>query len=125
MAIQKTISDLKEGPKEDKVAVASGIAVTVVVVLLAGWAIFFLRSIANGSQNLQLGGSAQDQFNFTSVTQAQQQLQQIYGSSTQQNDLIQIRNESAQQNAQVQQQTQMQQIQGSGTDQFGSPNSGN
>ena len=47
MAVQKTIDNLKDGPKEDKVAVAGGIAVAVVVVLFAAWAIFFFRGIAS------------------------------------------------------------------------------
>ena len=66
----------KEGSKEDKVAVASGVAISVVVVLLAAWAIFFFRGIARGSHDLQIGGGAQDQFNFTSVKDAHQALQQ-------------------------------------------------
>ena len=37
----KAIENLKSGPRDDKVAVASGIAISVVAVLLVGWAIFF------------------------------------------------------------------------------------
>ncbi len=51
MVVQKAINNLKEGPKEDKVAVAGGIAVSVVAVLLIAWAIFFFRSIQGGTSN--------------------------------------------------------------------------
>ena len=56
------LNTLKQGPKEDKVAVASGIAVSVVVVLLVAWAIFFFRGIQQGTQSVNLSGGAQDQF---------------------------------------------------------------
>lgn len=72
MVIQKAVNNLKEGPKEDKVAVASGIAISVVVVLLVAWAIFFFRGLAKDSQNVQLGG-LQDQFNPSSFEAGQSQ----------------------------------------------------
>ncbi len=120
MVVQKAIDKLKDGPKEDKVAVASGIAITVVVVLMVVWAILFFRGIQKGSQELNLSGGAQDQFNFSSVKEAQKQLQQEFSSSTQ--DLQQLRNDAASQQMQFQQQTSMQETQGSGADQFGTQN---
>jgi uncharacterized protein HemX len=120
MALPQSVNKLKnEGSKEDKVAVAGGIAITVVVVLLAGWAIFFFRSIANNSQNLQIGSGAQDQFNFQNVRDAQQQIQQNL-SSQQQSELQQSQYDSASSGGTVQMQ-----IQGQGSDPFGSPTSGN
>ena len=121
MVVQKAINNLKAGPKEDKVAVASGIAVSVVVVLLVAWSIFFFRSIARGTQQLNLSGGAQDQFNFSGVKEAQQQLQQQFASSTE--DYLQVRNDAAARQLQSQQQMDVQQTQGTGADQFGSPNS--
>jgi hypothetical protein len=122
MVVQKAINNLKDGPKEDKVAVASGIAVSVVLVLLVAWAIFFFRNIAQNSQNLNLSGGVQGQFNFQSVTQAQQQLQQQYGSSSANSDLQEIQAEAAAGQTGTQQNAPMQ-IQGQANNQFGTPNS--
>ena len=52
MAAQNAIDKLKDGPKDDKVAVASGIAVSIVIVLLAAWGIFFFKRIYNIQQNI-------------------------------------------------------------------------
>lgn len=121
MVLQKAVNNLKQGSKDDKVAVASGIAVTVVLVLLAGWAIFFLRGIASGQHNLQLGGGAQAQFNPSATNDAQQQLQQDFSSSTDQ--FQDIYNQSAAGNNGGAMQTQQMQVQGAGGDQFGTPGS--
>jgi len=117
MVIQKTLNNLKGGAKEDKVAVASGVAISVVVLLLALWAFYFLHRIASGSQQLNLTGGVQSQFNFQNVTQAQQQLQQQFGSPT--DDLQEVRAQSQEGNG-GQMQDQQMQVQGQGgTDQFG------
>jgi preprotein translocase subunit SecF len=118
MAVQKTFNNLKQnGSKDDKVAVASGVAISVVVVLLGAWAIFFFRGIRNGSQQINLSGGAQSQFNFQNVTEAQQQLQQQLSSQSQQD----LQNQSAQDSNGVMQ-TQDMQIQGNTNDQFGTGN---
>lgn len=116
MVVQKAFNNLKDGPKEDKVAVASGIAISVVVVLLAAWAIYFFHTIQQNKNQLKLGGGVQDQFNFQGVTEAQQQLQAQFGSPTQ--DYQNIRAEAAQGNN-GQMQVQEMQVQGTQTDQFG------
>lgn len=123
MVVQKALNNLKEhGSKDDKVAVASGIAVSVVLVLLAAWAIYFFHKIQKGSQDLNLSGAA-DQFNFDTVTQAQKDLQVQLG--TNQDELTQIREQSLQGGADTQMQAQQMQIQGQegggGAGQFGSP----
>jgi uncharacterized protein HemX len=119
MVVQKALNNLKEnGTKDDKVAVASGIAISVVLVLFAGWAIYFFHRIQSGAQQTSLTGGIQDQFNFDSVNQAQQDLQQQLGSSLQ--DLQDIRQQSAGGNAQMQ--TAPMQTDGSvNTGQFGTP----
>ncbi len=123
MAVQKALDDLKGGPKENKVAVASGIAITVVVVLLAAWAILFLRNLQKNSQQLNLGGGAQDEFNFSATRAAQQKLQQEAQSSNN-DELLQLRGQAASNEMQLGQQTTVQETQGQGTDQFGNPYSG-
>ena len=92
MALDKAVDSLKKGSKEDKVAIASGISITVVVMLLVGWAILFFHKIQNGTQQVQLSGGVQDQFNFTSVKEAQQQLQDTYNNVNQ--DLQDLRNQA-------------------------------
>ena len=121
MVVQKAINNLKDGPKDDKVAVASGIAIYVVVVLLAAWAIFFFRGIQKNANQLNLSGGAQDEFNFSSVKEAQEKLKQEYSNTA--DEFLQLRNEAASQEMQFQQQTGVQQTQGSGADQFGNQNS--
>ena len=112
----KAIENLKSGPRNDKVAVASGIAISVVAVLLVGWAIFFFRGIQKGAQEVNLSGGAQDAFNFTSVKEAQEQLQQVYSNNA--DELRQIRDDAAAAQMQYQQQTTMQQTQGTEQSQF-------
>jgi preprotein translocase subunit SecF len=118
MVVQKAISNLKQGPKEDKVAVASGIAITVVIVLLVAWGILFFKSIQRGSQSVNLSGGAQDEFNFSNVRDAQQKLQEAYSNTTE--ELRQIREDAAAGQMQFQQQTDMQETQGDEATQFGS-----
>ncbi len=118
MAVQEKFNNLKAGPKEDKVAVASGVAISVVVVLLSAWAIYFFHNIRNNAQQLNLSAGAQDQFVPTSVTDAQRQLQQEFGSTTRAFQDIQDQT----QGASAQMQLQQMQIQGTQTDQFGAPN---
>lgn len=74
MVFQKALESAKEKSKDDKKAIAGGIAVAVVIVLLVGWAFFFFRGIQRGAQSQQLGGGAQDEFNFSTVREAQKDL---------------------------------------------------
>ena len=120
MVVQKAIDNLKDGPKADKVAVAGGFAVSVVVVLMVAWGIIFFHNIQKGTQEVNLGGGAQDQFNFTSVKEAQKQLQQTYSNTA--DDFLQIRNDSAGSEMQGQQQIDAGQPQGAAPDQFGTQN---
>jgi len=120
MVVQKAISNLKQGPKDDKIAVASGIAISVVVVLLAAWAIFFFRGVQKNANQLNLSGGAQDEFNFSSVREAQEKLKQEYSNTA--DEFLQLRNEAASQEMQFQQQTGVQQTQSGGADQFGTQN---
>lgn len=41
------LGKLRERPKEDKTAIAGGVALVVVAILLIGWGIIFLKRIAN------------------------------------------------------------------------------
>lgn len=82
MGIQDKVNDLKSKPKDDRVAVASGVAVTVIIILMFAWGLMFFKRVQSGSQEVQLTGGVQDQFNFTSVKQAQEKLEQTYGNGS-------------------------------------------
>ena len=119
MVVQKTINNLKERPHDERKAVAGGIAVFVVVILLGAWAILFFKKIQTGAQTVNFDSGAQSAFNPTSVTAAQQQINQ--GDTTNLQELYQIRNSSASNQLNIQQQTGQQQV-GQSTDAFGNPN---
>ena len=98
MVVQSTIDNLKEKPHDEKKAVASGIAIGVVIILLIGWGFLFLRKIQRGTVPT-LEGSAvpQDQIDAAFIQQTQQQISQYYQNSTDQ--LRQIRDNAAQSQA--------------------------
>ncbi len=124
MVIQKAIDNLKDKPKDDRKAVAGGIAIAVVAVLFFAWAFFFVKNLQN-SKNLNLNNGAQSDFNFQSVKDAQQQLMQNYsGQSANDQELQAVRDQAAQQQYQ-QQAVQQSADQYQGADQFGSPSDSN
>ena len=96
MVVQSAIDNLKDKPHDEKKAVASGIAIGVVVILLVGWGFLFLRKIQKGSSTPTLEGTVvpSDQFNAQFLQQTQQQLNQMYQTSSQ--ELRDIRDNSAQ-----------------------------
>jgi hypothetical protein len=78
MVIQRAVDNLKEKPKDDKKAVAGGIAIMIMAILFFGWAFMFVKKIQRGTTELQFGGTAQDDFNFSNVRQAQDDLMNDY-----------------------------------------------
>ena len=67
MVIQKTLNNLKDKPKDDKKVVAGGIAILVMAVLFVGWAFLFIKKLQRGDATMQIGGTPQDEFNFSNV----------------------------------------------------------
>ena len=91
MVLQKALDSAKDRPKDEKKVIAGGIAIFVVVALFFGWAMFFLKKIQSGEQNLEFGGGAQDEFLPESVRQAQQDIMEGFSNLE---ELEAIRNES-------------------------------
>jgi hypothetical protein len=117
MVLQNAVDNVKDKPHEEKKAVATSIAVGVVVVLLVGWGFLFLRKIQRGSLPT-LEGSAvpQDQIDAAFVRETQQQINQFYQSS--QDQLREIRDTAAQNEADTGYTSESVEVRG-GADQFG------
>ena len=113
MVLQKAVDNLKGQPKEDKTAVASGVAVFVVIILVVMWGFFFLRKIQRGAP-LEFGNSAQNEFDFSSVRDAQKEIENNFKYT--EDELRAIRDSATAEDTQ-QGYTEMET--GSGRDQFG------
>lgn len=81
MALQNSIDNLKQKPKDERTAVASGIALSVVIVLLIAWVIGFFHKIQNGAIKPTFESGAQSAFNPAGVNEAQQAINEEYTTS--------------------------------------------
>lgn len=99
MALNKAVNNLKQRPEEDKKAIAGGIAIAVVSVLLIAWVFLFLKRIQSGEQKIELGGGIPSEFDFSSLKEAQEQLQKVYYDTT--GELRELRDSAASQQAPV------------------------
>ena len=99
MVIQKAVDNLKNRPEDERKAVAGGIAVLIVAILLVGWIVHFLKKIQSGNaQAEQLGNGLKGQFDVSPITEAQKQLVNSYKNTT--DELKAIRDQAAQQQVQ-------------------------
>lgn len=112
MALDKAVDNLKERPKDERKVVAGGIAITVVVVLLAAWAILFFKRIQAGTQEINFDSGAQGEFNFSATREAQQAIENWQGGE----DLSGLRDDAAAARLRGEQQIYLDQL---GGDQFG------
>lgn len=95
MVLQNAVDNLKDKPHDEKKAVASGIAIGVVIILLVGWGFLFLRKIQRGTiPTLESGAVPQDQFDTAFLKETQQQINQLYSNPASQ--LEEIRDTAAQ-----------------------------
>ena len=117
MVIQKTVDNLKERPKDERKAVAAGLAITIMGILFFGWAFLFLKNLQKNGAEGNFKSGAQEAFNFDSVKAAQDQI--MKGVSAQ-DELLQVRGEGASQGTQLQGPAQADAYQ-NGNDQFGNP----
>ena len=98
MVLQKAVDNLKNRPEDERRAVAGGIAVLIVAILLVGWIIHFFKKIQSGSVEVgQVGSGLKGQFDISPITEAQKQLVDSYKNTT--DELKAIRNQAAQQQA--------------------------
>ncbi len=78
MVLDKALDKAKEGTKEDKTAIAGGIAAFVVIILIVSWGFLFLKKMQRGIDTVDLRAGAQDQFNFSSVREAQEAIKESF-----------------------------------------------
>lgn len=122
MVVRNAIDNLKDKPHDEKKAVASGIAIGIVIILLIGWGFLFLRKIQRGTiPQLEGGAVPQDQVNTGFLQQTQQQINSMYQDSASQ--LQQIRDASIQSQTQSTTQNSESIPADSSGDQFGAQNS--
>jgi hypothetical protein len=50
MVIQRTVESLRERPRDERKAVAGGIAIGIVAILFFGWAFLFFKDIQRDTQ---------------------------------------------------------------------------
>lgn len=117
MAAPSAIDNLKAKPKDEKTAVAGGVASLVVILLLVGWVIYFFNKIRSGTQEVNLDGIS-NQINLPSVRDANKNLQTQFGNV--QDEYARIRDAAAAEQAGVSNQQVMQVEMTGGTDQFNS-----
>lgn len=121
MVLQKAVNNLKDRPKDEKKVVAGGIAITVIVVLFFAWAILFLKKIQSGTQQLEFGGGAQENFLPDAVREAQKNLQNSFSNT---DELNAIREQSVLQQLEAQGAVQLSGSAPEETDPFKSPGTG-
>lgn len=78
VVLQKAIDKAKAQEPEDKKVIAGGIAAAVVVILVVAWGFLFIKKLQRGVETVDLSAGAQDEFNFTSVREAQRAIQDTF-----------------------------------------------
>ena len=74
MVIQKTVDNLKERPKDERKAVAAGLAITIMGILFFGWAFLFFKKLQKSGAEGSFRSGAQEAFNFDSIKEAQEEI---------------------------------------------------
>ncbi len=100
MVVQKTLNNLKDRSHEDKKAVATGIAISVVVLLIIAWGFLFIRKMQRSDlSSLQNAAVPSDQFNMNLIRDTERELSNQYDTSG--DDLREMRDTAAQNSANI------------------------
>ena len=85
MAIKNAVNNLRNRPKADRAAVASGIATTVVALLFLGWAIIFFHNMRSfNAQTQSANNEAQSQLDTAALNEAKRLLTNPQGNAVDQ-----------------------------------------
>lgn len=96
--MKQVVDGLKDRPKDEKQAVAGGVAIFIVTIIFIAWAFFFFKKIARGGDvNIPFGGVQQDVVQGASLNQAKDDFLRSYNDATA--DLRAIRDQAAQNSA--------------------------
>ena len=91
--MKETVQNLKDRPKEDRVAVAGGMAIMVMVLILVVWGYIFLQKLAHGEPIETNWGPREDVVDLSGLKEATEQFNKTYNNT--QDELRQIRDTAA------------------------------
>lgn len=80
--MRDAVENLKARPKEERTAVASGIAIAVVVVLLAVWGFVFFQKISRAPSTSPTAGTIENTGEFQNFQQATDAFTESYNSAS-------------------------------------------
>lgn len=115
---QDAVENLKDKPEDERKAVAGGIAISVVIILLIGWGFIFLKKVQRGG-DINFENSIPEEFNFSGIQEAQRALE---GGSSGLDELRAVREQL---NQQYQPPPTFDSYQREEADQFGLPSGSN
>lgn len=72
MVLKKTIERLRERPHEERRAVAAGVALSTVGILLVGWGFMFVQGLGSGTSVMTQNTTEQPSVNTAAVQVTQQ-----------------------------------------------------
>jgi len=92
--VKEKIDTFKKRPESERTAVAGGLAVGIMVVLLLAWGFVFFKKLARGAPIETEWGPRTDVVDFTNLKEASDSFSDSYYSAT--DELRRIRDEAAQ-----------------------------
>ncbi|MDO8562001.1 MAG: hypothetical protein Q7S05_04220 [bacterium] len=80
MVLKRTVDNLKDRPRDERKAVASGIAALIVAILFIGWVVLFFKKIQSTREQTAAvaGSSLRGKVDLSAITEAQQQIINSY-----------------------------------------------
>lgn len=86
--MKETIDKLKERPKDERTAVAGGVAALVALLLLVGWGFFFLKRIVRGESVPTTWGVQSDIVNSPTLRGATSEFEEQFYNATEELRLL-------------------------------------